>query len=151
MDDRCRDLVERLFDAFNRRDAAAIVDLCDDRMEFYAVTAEEIGRNDPYTGPEGLRDYLKDVATVWEELLITPNEVEQRGDSLLVRGRVFLRSRELGIRDMPSVWIWDLEDGLFIRGRVFIDPEEGIRRFSREARPGPPRDRRTSRSTTRLR
>ena len=151
MDDRRRDLVERLFDAFNRRDADAIVELCDDRMEFYAVTAEEVGRSDPYTGPEGLRDYLDDVANVWEELLITPNEVEQRDDSLLVRGRVFLRSRALGIRDMPTAWIWDLRDDLFVRGQVFIDPEEAVRSFSREARPGRPDDLRTSRSTTRLR
>jgi ketosteroid isomerase-like protein len=151
MDDRCRDLVERLFDAFNRRDAAAIVDLCDESMEFHAITAEEVGRSDPYTGPEGLRDYLDDVATVWEELLVTPNDIEQRDDCLLVRGRVFLRSRALGIRDMPAAWIWELSDGRFIRGQGFIDPDEAIRRFSREARPGHPPDLRTSRSTTRLR
>jgi ketosteroid isomerase-like protein len=151
MDDRCRELVERLFHAFNRRDAAAIVDLCDESMEFYPVTAEEVGRSDAYTGQEGLRDYLHDVATVWEELLVTPNEVEQRDDSLLVRGRVFLRSRALGIRDMPTAWIWELRDGRFVRGQVFIDPEEAIRSFSREAQPGRRHDPRTSRSTTRLR
>jgi ketosteroid isomerase-like protein len=151
MDERRRELVERLFDAFNRRDAAEIVELCDERMEFFAVTAEEVGRSEPYTGPEGLRAYLKDVATVWEELLITPADLEQRGDSLLVRGRVFLRSRVLGIRDMPTVWILELRGGLFIRGQVFLDPEEAVRRFSREARPGQPRDPRTSGSTTRLR
>jgi ketosteroid isomerase-like protein len=151
MDDRWGNLVERLFDAFNRRDAAAIDDLCDDGMEFYTVTAEEVGRSDPYTGAEGLRDYFDDVATVWEELLIMPNDVEQRDESLLVRGRVFLRSRALGIRDMPAAWIWDLRDGRFVRGQVFIDPEEAIRSFSRAAQPGRPRDPRTSRSTTRLR
>jgi ketosteroid isomerase-like protein len=151
VDDRSRDLVERLFDAFNRRDAAAIVALCDGSMEFYPVTAEEVGRSDPYSGRDGLRDYLDDVATVWEELLITANEVEQRNDSLLVRGRVFLRSRALGIRDMPTAWIWELRDGRFIRGQVFIDPDEAIRRFSLEAQPGHPPDLRTSISTTRLR
>ena len=80
----------------------------------------------PYVGKEGLSAYLSDVATVWEELLITPKQVEQRGDSLLVQGRVYLRSRALGIRDMPTAWIWDLRDGRFIRGRVFVDPEEAV-------------------------
>lgn len=144
-------MVERLFDAFNRRDEAAIVELCDDGMEFYAVTGAEVGRSDPYRGPEGLRDYLRDVAAVWEELLITPNDVEQQGESLLVRGRVFVRSRALGIRDLPGAWILELRDGVFIRGQVFIDPDEAARTFSREPRPGRPRDRRTSGSTTRLR
>jgi ketosteroid isomerase-like protein len=152
VDDQVRDRVERLFDAFNRRDAAEIVALCDEEMEFFAVTAEEVGRGEPYRGTEGLRAYLDDVATVWEDLLVTPKQVEQQGDSLLVRGRVYLRSRALGIRDMPTAWIWDLsDDGRFIRGQVFIDPEEAIRSFSRAARPGPSPDLRASRSTTRLR
>jgi ketosteroid isomerase-like protein len=151
VDDGCRELIERLFDAFNRRDAEEIVVLCDEEMEFFAVTADQVGRSDPYVGAEGLRDYLHDVATVWEELLITPADLEQRGDSLLVRGRVFLRSRVLGIRDMPTAWILELRGGLFIRGQVFLDPEEAVRRISREARPGQPRDPRTSGSTTRLR
>ncbi len=151
MDDRSRECVERLFDAFNRRDVEGMVELCDEEMEFYAVTAEEVGRSEPYVGKEGLRTYLEDVATVWEDLLITPKQVEQRGDSLLVQGRVYLRSRALGIRDMPTAWIWDLRDGRFIRGRVFVDSEEAVRRFGLEGRPGPSPDLRASRSTTRLR
>jgi ketosteroid isomerase-like protein len=152
MDDQLRESVERLFDAFNRRDAAEIVALCHEEMEFFAVTAEEVGRSDPYVGSDGLRAYLDDVATVWEELLITPKQVEQRQDgSLLVHGRVYLRSRALGIRDMPTAWIWDLRDGRFVRGQVFVDPEEAVRCFSREAQPGQSLDPRASRSTTRLR
>jgi ketosteroid isomerase-like protein len=152
MDDRSRVSIERLFDAFNRRDAEAITELCDEEMEFFAVTADEVGRGEPYAGPEGLHAYLSDVATIWEELLVTPKQVEQRGDSLLVQGRVYLRSRALGIRDMPTAWIWDLrEDGLFVRGRVFIDPEEAIRRFRLEGQPGQSLDPRATRSTTRLR
>jgi len=151
MDDLCRERIERLFDAFNRRDADEIVELCDEEMEFFAVTAEEVGRNASYAGKEGLSAYLSDVATVWEELLITPKQVEQRGESLLVQGRVYLRSRALGIRDMPTAWIWDLRDGRFIRGRVFIDPEEAVRQFSLEARRVPSPDPRASISTTRLR
>jgi ketosteroid isomerase-like protein len=143
--------VERLFDAFNRRDTAEIVELCDEEMEFYAVTAEEVGRNEPYVGTDGLSAYMRDVATVWEELLITPKQVERRGDSLLVRGRVYLRSRALGIRDMPTAWIWDLRDDLFIRGRAFVDPEEAVRLFSLEGLSEQSPDSRASKSTTRLR
>ena len=150
MDDGHRERVERLFEAFNRRDPEEIIELCDEDMEFYAATAEEVGRNEPYVGVEGLSAYLNDVATVWEDLLITPKQVEQRGDSLLVRGRVYLRSRALGIRDMPTAWIWDLRGDSFVRGRVFIDPEEAVRQFNPEDLPGRSPDPRTSRSTTRL-
>lgn len=151
MNERAQQRIEQLFDAFNRRDATAIVELCDERMEFYAVTAEEAGRSEPYAGREGLNTYLEDVARIWEELLVTPKEVEQAGEAILVRGRVYLRSRALGIRDMPTAWIWELEGGLFVRGRVFIDPEEAAECFSREARQGRSRDPGGSRSMTRLR
>lgn len=124
-------LIERLYGAFNRRDAEAIVELCDERLEFFPIgTAEEVGRTAPYVGPEGLQEYLRDVERAWDELLITPKVVEYRGPSLLVRGRAYARSRELGIRDMPVAWIWDLADGRFIRGEVFRDPEDAIRRLS---------------------
>lgn len=122
-------LVGRLFHAFNQRDAEAIVELCSPRMEFFAVTAEEVGRGEPYVGPDGLREYMADVERIWEELLITPGRIEPREGQILVVGRVFVRNRELGIRDMPVAWIWRVEDGLFVRGEVFADPEEAVTRF----------------------
>jgi len=125
-----RALVERLFDAFNRRDADEIAAVCDEEMEFFPIgTAEAIGRDAPYVGPSGLRDYLGDVDRAWEELQISPNVIEERGGSLLVRGRVYARSRALGIRDMPVAWIWDVAAGRFVRGEVFPDPEQAVSRF----------------------
>ncbi len=128
--DEYKVLVERLFDAFNRRDPAGIVSTCDEEMEFFSVTAAEAGRTDPYVGPGGMHDYLGDVAKLWEELLITPMMVERQGDRLLVRGRVYARSRELGIRDVPVAWIWEVREGRFVRGEVFADPEEAALRFA---------------------
>lgn len=128
--ERERELVERLFEAFNRRDTEEIVAICDPGMEFFPIgTAEQIGRDAPYIGPAGLSEYLRDVERAWDELLITPNVVERRGGSLLVRGRVYARSRPLGIRDIPIAWIWDLADGRFTRGEVFTDPEDAVRRL----------------------
>lgn len=131
MSDPRVELVERLYACFNERDEAGLVELCDERMEFFpVVTAEAVGRDAPYSGRAGLHDYLSDVATVWEELLITPSLVERRGDSLLVRGRVYARSRELGIRDVPVAWIWEVRDGCVVRGEVFPDPEQAVARFA---------------------
>jgi len=128
-----KELIGRLFHAFNQRDEEAIVELCSEEMEFYAVTAEEIGRSDPYRGVEGLHEYLADVERIWEELLITPSRVEQRGDRLLVLGRVYVRSRALGIRDVPVAWIWQLSGEMFVRGEVFADPQIALSRFADSA------------------
>lgn len=123
-------LVGRLYSAFNHRDEAAIVELCSEQMEFFPVTAEEVGRPTPYAGPGGLHEYLADVARVWEELLITAGRIERREDHLLVLGRVYVRNRRLGIRDMPVAWIWQVRDGIFVRGEVFADPQQAIARFA---------------------
>ncbi len=124
-------LVRRLYECFNLRDEAGIVELCGESMEFFpVVTAEAIGRDAPYAGPAGLPDYLADVAQAWEELQITPVEVEARGEALLVRGRVYARSRDLGIRDVPVAWIWHVRDGCFVRGEVFPDIEQALARFA---------------------
>lgn len=128
-----RVLVERLFEAFNRRNVAAMTALCDPGMEFFPVTAGEIGRAAPYVGAEGLREYLADVSHVWDELLILPEQVESRGERVLVRGRVYLRAHQLGIRDMPAAWIWEVSEGRFVRGEVFADPDEASLSFAREA------------------
>jgi serine phosphatase RsbU (regulator of sigma subunit)/ketosteroid isomerase-like protein len=131
LDDRLMGLVESLYDSFNRRDEAGIVAACDEEMGFFpAGTAEAIGRDAPYVGPGGLQEYMADVAQVWEELLITPSELERDGEHLLVRGRVYARSRELGIRDLPIAWIWEVRDGRFVRGEVFPDPEQAVARFA---------------------
>jgi ketosteroid isomerase-like protein len=124
-------LIERLYERFNERDEAAIVELCDEQMEFFpVVTAEAVGRDAPYRGPAGLHDYLLDVGKVWEELRLTPDRIECRGGTVLVRGRAYARSRELGIRDVPVAWIWEAHDGCIVRGEVFPDPEEAIERFA---------------------
>jgi ketosteroid isomerase-like protein len=131
MPDDAVPLVERLYERFNERDEAGIATLCDERMEFFpVVTAEAVGRDAPYRGPTGLHDYLLDVAKAWEELRLTPDRVECRGDTVLVRGRAYARSRELGIRDVPVGWIWEVRDGLIARGEVFPDPEQAVERFA---------------------
>jgi serine phosphatase RsbU (regulator of sigma subunit)/ketosteroid isomerase-like protein len=131
VDDAYEALVGRLFHAFNQRDAVAIVSLCAPEMEFLTVTGSEAGHDAPYRGPDGLREYLADVERVWESLLITLGTVERQGSRLLTFGRVYVRSRELGIRDMPVAWIWNVEDGLFVRGEVFVDPAEAVLHFDR--------------------
>lgn len=126
------ELVERLYEAFNRRDSEGIVAICDESMEFFpSETAGAVGRDAAYVGREGLHEYLADAARVWEELIVTPSDVEQIGDQLLVRGRVYVRSRELGIRDMPAAWVWGVRNGRFVRGEVFPSPSAAEARFAK--------------------
>lgn len=127
-------LVRRLFAAFNRRDQSVIEGLCDEGIEFIPVaTAEILGRTRPYHGHAGLGEYLADIGEAWEELIVTPGEVAREGDALLVRGRVYTRSRERGIRDFQVTWVWRLRGERFLRGEVFLDPAAAVQRYRAEA------------------
>jgi len=52
----------------------------------------------------------------------------------LVRGRAYARSRELGIRDVPVAWIWEVSGDCVVRGEVFPDPEQAAERFASRSR-----------------
>ena len=131
-----RELVEGLYNAFNRRDVEAVVSFCHPSVEFSPVTAEFAGRAGPYQGHEGLRAYFQDVEAIWEELLVTPQQVRSHGDVILVTGRAYARGRRHGIRDLPAAWVWRLEDGLLREGTVYGGLEEALAAV--ELREGPP-------------
>jgi ketosteroid isomerase-like protein len=132
-----RELVERLYGAFNRRDVETVVSLSHPDVEFRPVTAEFAGRGTPYRGHDGLRLYFQDVGTVWEELLVTQQEVRSHGDLILVTGRVYARGRRYGIRDLPAVWVWRLRDGLMREGTVYGGLEEALAALAESEPPVP--------------
>ncbi len=111
-------VVEQVFAAFAARDVDAVLALTHPSVKFVALTAGEAGRAEPYHGHEGLRQYFRDVAEVWEDLRLTPTEFRQVGDCVLVTGRVSARSHSRVVSG-SSGWIWRVEDGLVVHGRVY--------------------------------
>ncbi len=81
------------------------------------------GREQPYVGREGVELYLSDVATVWDELELTPQEFSDVGGGrVLVTGRARLRRDRTRV-DAPSAWLWEIEEGLVRRVRILSDPK----------------------------
>ena len=126
-----RELVERLFEAFNRRDAEEIVAALRRGARFFPVgTAEAVGRDRPYRGPAGLRDYLGDVDRVWEELLISADLSSATATRCWSAAASTRRGRELGIRDMPMTWIWDIAGGASSAARSSPTPSRRLLRLA---------------------
>jgi len=116
------ELIPRLFLAFNARDEAELVELSDPEIVWDAPTAALAGREGPYRGHAGLRDYIEDVGKLWDEMRATPIQVRMRGEDVFVVGRLYARGSELGIRDLPVAWSIRLRNRLFIYGEVHEDP-----------------------------
>jgi ketosteroid isomerase-like protein len=126
-------VVANLFGAFNRRAVDEVAALCATDVRFDAASADLAGREGAYSGLEGMRDYFHDVASVWDELLITPRRVLVRGDEALVIGRVFARGRRVGLRDLPIAWRLSVRDGLIARITVYEDRVAAISDWDRSA------------------
>jgi ketosteroid isomerase-like protein len=122
-DGSAEELVRRAYKAFSERDLHALLELSDPRIEIHTVTGMVAGRDEPYQGHDGLKDYLNDVAELWDEIELMPSAFHELSDSrLVVFGRVRAR-RELAVIDAPNAWLWEVGEGRIRSARVFGDPQ----------------------------
>jgi ketosteroid isomerase-like protein len=121
-------VVKAVFAAFAERDVERVLELMHPEVEFTTVTSDYAGRTEPYRGHEGIRQYFRDVALVWDDLRLTPREFREVGDCILVTGRVSARSMAR-IVDGSTGWVWRVRDGRVVYGRVYAsagDAEQAV-------------------------
>ncbi|HXD58266.1 MAG TPA: nuclear transport factor 2 family protein [Thermoleophilaceae bacterium] len=118
------EVVTRLLDAFARRDGEAMVEVLDEDFLFEpAPTPAREYRT--YVGHSGMRQYLNDVGETWERLDLTIQEYRHAGDYVLVFGRIYT-ARQGSVADDPATFVWRLEDGLVVWGKVFRNRDEAL-------------------------
>jgi ketosteroid isomerase-like protein len=115
------DLARQIFEAFNRRDIDAGLELVTEDVEFAAPTAEIANQGAPYIGHAGMRKYYDDVARVWQELEVTPSEIRELGDAVLALGRVYGRGEGGYIQDSPAQWVMRFRGDKVRSIRVFTN------------------------------
>jgi ketosteroid isomerase-like protein len=119
------DVVKAVFAAFAERDLEGVLELAAPEIEFIAVTSDYAGRTEPYRGYDGIHQYFRDVAEVWDELRLTPTDYRMVGDQVLVTGRVSARSPARVVSGSTG-WVWRVRGGKVVRGRVYASAEDAI-------------------------
>ena len=119
------EVVKASFAAFAARDLDAVLALAAPDVELTAVTGEQAGRTGPYRGHDGIRQYFRDVASVWEELHLTPRDFRASGDMILVTGKVSARSRSRTVSGSTG-WIWRVRDGKVTYVRVYASAADAV-------------------------
>jgi ketosteroid isomerase-like protein len=122
------EVIQAVFAAFAERDVEGVLRHSDPDIVFSPQTADYAGRTEPYHGHDGLREYFRDVASVWDELRLTPGEFRQSGETILVTGRVNARSPARVI-DGSTGWIWELRDHRVVYCRVYPSATDAITAF----------------------
>jgi ketosteroid isomerase-like protein len=112
------EVVKATFAAFAARDLDAVLALSHPDIELTAVTGEHAGRIHPYRGHDGVREYFRDIAELWEELHLTPREFREAGNLILVTGKVSARSRSRTVTGSTG-WLWRVLDGKVVLIRVY--------------------------------
>jgi PAS domain S-box-containing protein len=112
-------IVVAAFDAFARRDVTAMLRHChpDFVLRSFA-TAQRVERTTPYRGHEGVHAYVRDVATVWEELTLTPLTFRHTQEAVIGFGRV--EGRRPGERVLGGImWVVRLAGELISSLEIF--------------------------------
>jgi ketosteroid isomerase-like protein len=104
-------VVQAIYAAFGRRDVEGVLrHLTPDCELHFEGTGRVLGRERPYIGHAGLREYFDDVTRAWENLELHADDFRLIPGSVIVIGHVTGRHRGEAIR-RASVWTWQLHDG----------------------------------------
>jgi ketosteroid isomerase-like protein len=86
-----------------------------------------VGMRSAYSGHTGLRDWAADMREAWELIDVTPLELIDAGDVLVVFARAHLRARGSGVEfDTPVGLAYWWADGLIVRQRDFLDWDKAL-------------------------
>ena len=112
------EVVRAIYDAFARRDLAAMTALVSaDVVMHLQGTRRLAGRDDPYVGYAGVREYFDDVDSIWEHLELHADDVRAVTGSVVVFGHIRGRVEGADMR-RRVVWTWQLRDGKAVSVRA---------------------------------
>jgi len=112
--------------AITRCDPDAAVAVCDPEVEFLSVLAVD-GR--AYVGHDGIRQYLEDVTSAWEEWRVEVHRLAAVPDGRVVI-EMTMHARGKGSEAPISVFaahIWTLRNAKLLRNQPFREPEQALR------------------------
>lgn len=112
------DVVRAIYTAFEERDLERALAFVAPDCEIHLVgTARRVGREEPYLGHDGMRQYFADVERVWDELTIHAEDFRVIPGSVIVMGHVRARIAGEAIR-RAAVWTWRVRDGRAVHVKV---------------------------------
>jgi ketosteroid isomerase-like protein len=105
------EVVRAIYAAFQRRDVeATLPHFTTDCELHFEGTGRLLGRETPYHGHAGMREYFADVARAWEDLELHTDDFRLIPGYVIVIGHVTGQQHGGPVR-RASVWTWQLRDG----------------------------------------
>jgi ketosteroid isomerase-like protein len=124
-----RELIRKAYEAWNTRDYETIWELLDPSAEVNA--SARVMNPDVYHGHEGFQRFIDEIAEVWDEWRIEPEEFIEGADGTLVVARARARGRGSGVElDQVAYNTWKVRDGKVVRAALFYDKADALQDVS---------------------
>jgi ketosteroid isomerase-like protein len=119
------EVVKRFYEAFNRRDPEAAVRLVAPDFSFRSEFGALSGHR--YEGPEGFRQYFRDMADTWSAFRVELEEAVTAGDAVIATYREHGIGRSSGVEiESHGCDVWRLRDGLVVRLDNYASTEQAF-------------------------
>ena len=122
------ELIQRVYEAFNREDAAALAKLSDEDLEFVSVFAEVDTAGATHQGQELWASYFARIHETWDEWRAEDLRVFDAGDDHVAAVfRLVGKGKSSGIPvDREIGLAYTLRRGKLWRMRVYLNPAEAL-------------------------
>jgi uncharacterized protein len=120
------EIVKRGYDAWNRGDLAAVLELVDPSFEWHEAS-EVPGGVHVYTR-EQFESYLVSLGRLWESFRLEPQELREAGDLVLADVLERARGRASGVEvTQRFVHVWTMRGRRACRMRAYLDKGQAMR------------------------
>jgi ketosteroid isomerase-like protein len=144
------EIVRRGYEAFNRGDLDAVVELIGPDFEW--LPPEQSLTAGTYQGPEAVRAEITAWTDPFQDFRWEIQEIIEAGDHILVAGRMSGRGKTSGaVVSVIEYHVWTIRDGRPLRMRMYHDPEQASQAAGLEQHEGrvhPVRDAARDRETS---
>ncbi|MGH2954300.1 MAG: nuclear transport factor 2 family protein [Solirubrobacterales bacterium] len=119
-------VIRGMFEAFNARDAEAMVALTHPDGDVYPMRAQLEGRG--YHGHEGIREMMDDLFEDWESVEMELEEFREGDEGIAALGRLKGCGRASGVDvDVPMGWVWKVADGKAVYAKAYSQQEDALK------------------------
>ena len=122
------EIVRRGFEAGNRRDVEALIEVLDPEVEWHSALLMALeGEAAVYRGHEGIREFFRDLDGLFDKLHAEYPEIRDLGDRVVGIGRISTRGKGSGAEtESPIGTVIDLKNGKATQVRTYLDPKEAL-------------------------
>jgi ketosteroid isomerase-like protein len=124
------DVVRLAFERANANDPDGLMALCDPEVTFTDVP--EIPGSTTYRGRDGIRDWLRNVREISDDLSLQIWELEENGDVVLAETSAEMHGKASGAEVGWRFWtVWRVSDGLITYHHGYSRREDALEDLER--------------------